>query len=313
MPILTAALSLLLAAPAPAPVAGSKFSGSSVSLRHALNARGLDRGADLTWNPYAAAILSLSPSYKLPADLNLSANIDFSSEYTRRDTEISRLNFGDPTLTLSRGFSHKPSGLALDSSATLLFGLSPASRAATRYAAATLGLGLGRSFKELKDVKLRVGFRATAYGHRSTHGVLGQALYGACSGSLALDDIASSCAEEMLVGNGSANAYGALSSNLSATLKLPKTLSVRARFGASWMATYATGLVDERISFEGPSGSNGRFFLMSDLRLAAAPIKRLSLAFGLQTGHPQLATDGQYRSPFFNRYSNLYFDLTLRF
>jgi hypothetical protein len=311
VPILTAALSLLLAAPAPA--ADSKFSGSSVSLRHALNARGLDRSADLTWNPYAAAILSLSPSYKLPAELSLSANIDFSGEYTRRDTEISRLNFGDPTLTLSRSFSHKPSGLALDSSATLRFGLSPASRAATRYGAATLGLGLGRSIKELKDVKVRVGFSATTYGNRSTHGVLGQALYSGCSGSLALDSVASACAEEMLIGNGSANAYGALSSNLSATLKLPKTLSVRARFGASWMATYAADLVDERISFDGPSGTKTRFFLMSDLRLAAAPIKRLGLAFGLQTGHPQLATDGQYRSPFFNRYSNLYFDLTLRF
>ncbi len=312
MPMLSLAMSSLLAT---APVqAASQFAGSSINLRHAVTARGLDRGADLTWNPYAAAILSLSPTYALPAKLSLSGNWDFEAEYTQRDTEPSRFNYGDPSLTLSRSpWTHQATGVAVDTSLTLRAGLSESSRARTRYGAASWGVGFGRKFAVQKGLSLRWGLSATGYGHGSTHGRSAQSIFGACSGPVALATMASSCAEELIIPSGSANAYGALSTNLSASIKLPAKLSARARFGGTWMGTYSSSLSDERISYAGPSGTATRYLLFSDFRLGAAPHKRLSLALGLQTAHPQLGADGTYRTPFINRYSNLYFDLTARY
>ena len=90
-------------------------------------------------------------------------------------------------------------------------------------------------------------------------------------------------------------------------------MSARLRLGGAWLGTYARTLDDERISFSGPEGTSMRALLVSDLRLSAAPIRQLGLAFGLQTTHPQIGMNGRYRTPFVNRYSNLYFDLTARF
>ena len=313
MPVLFLAMSHLFGA-TPAQAA-SQFAGSSVNLRHAVGTQGLDRGADLTWNPYAAAIISLSPNYALPAKMNLSANWDFEAEYTQRDTEPSRFNYGDPTLTLSRSplLSHKATGLAVDGSLTLRAGLSTSSRAKTRYGALSLGLGLSRKFVAQKGLKVRLGLSATAYGHGATHGTSSQSIYGACSGPIALSTMASNCAEELIVRSGSANAHSAISSNITASIKLPAKLSARARLGASWLGTYSADLSDPLISYSGPSGTATRYLLFSDFRVGAAPHKRVSLALGLQTAHPQLGSDGTYRTPFVNRYSNLYFDLTARY
>jgi hypothetical protein len=312
MPALVLALGYLLIATSA--MAESQFAGSSVSLRHAVAAQGLDRSADLTWNPYAAAILSISPTYALPAKLSVSASWSFEAEYTQRDTEPSQFNYGDPSLTLARSpWKHKASGLALDGSLTLLAGLSPGSRAKTRYGAANLGVGLSRKFAVQKGLSLRWGLSATAYGHGATHGSSGQSIYSACAGPIALDSMASNCAQELILHNGSANARNALSSNITASIKLPKTLGLRARLGGSWMNTYSADLNDPSISYSGPTGTATRYALFSDFRLSAAPHKRIGLAFGLQTGHPQLGADGTYRTPFVNRYSNLYFDLTARY
>jgi hypothetical protein len=304
---------LLLAMPAQAD--GSKFAGSSVTLRHATNANGLNPGADPTWNPYAAAILSFSPVYALPAKLSLSANWDWEGEYTRRDAEPSSFSYGDPTLTLARGalFDHTPTGLSLSGSATLRAGLSEASRAKTRYGALTVGLGLKRSFKVLKGAALSLSLSATGYGHGATHGSSSQSLYSSCSGGASVASFAASCTEELVLHSGSANAYGALTSVLTASVKLPYKLSARVRLGGSWLGTYSESLTDERISYDGPSGTSVRSILISDVRLSAAPIKRLGVALGLQNAHPQLGADGRYRTPFVNRYSNLYLDLTARF
>ena len=293
----------------------TKFSGSSLTLRHVTTARGLDAGADLTWNPYAAAIMSLSPVYALPGQLSLSANWDLESEYTQRDADVGRFSYGDPTLTLAHAalFNHKASGLKMSGSTTIRAGLSEGSRAQSRYGAVSLGLGLTRSFRWQKGASLSWGLSATAYGHGATHGRSSLSLYSRCSGEVSLVSLAGSCAEELVINSGSANAYGAVSSSLTAGIKLPYTLGVRLRLGGAWLGTYARTLDDERISYSGPEGTSMRAVLVSDLRFSAAPMKRLGLALGMQTTHPQIGTDGQFRTPFVNRYSNLYFDLTARF
>ena len=292
-----------------------KFAGSSLTVRHVTNARGLDASADLTWNPYAAAIMSLTPVYALPGKLSLSANWDLETEYTQRDAELNRFSYGDPTLTLAHGslFDHKATGLKLSGSTTVRAGVSEGSRAQSRYGGVTLGLGLKRTFNWQKGASLSWGLSATAYGHGATHGRASQSLYSRCSGEVALVSLAGSCAQELVINSGSANAYGALSSSLTAGVKLPYSLSARLRLGGAWLGTYAQTLTDERISYSGPEGTSMRALLVSDLRLSAAPMKRLGLALGMQTTHPQIGTDGRYRTPFVNRYSNLYFDLTARF
>ena len=292
-----------------------KFAGSSLTLRHVTNARGLDAGADLTWNPYAAAIMSMTPVYALPGKLSLSANWDLETEYTQRDAELNRFSYGDPTLTLAHGalFDHVASGLKLSGSATIRAGLSEGSRAQSRYGGLTCGLGLKRAFKWQKGASLSWGLSATVYGHGATHGRSSQSLYSRCSGEVSVVSLAGSCAEELVINSGSANAYGALSSSLTAGVKLPYSMSARLRLGGAWLGTYARTLEDERISYSGPEGTSMRALLVSDLRLSAAPMKWLGLALGLQTTHPQIGTDGRYRTPFVNRYSNLYFDLTTRF
>ena len=293
----------------------AKFKGSSFGVRHTVNALGLDRSADLTWNPYAAATFSLSPSYALSSKLSLAANWDLSAEYTQRDAEASQLSAGDPSLSVVHGsvWAHQGSGLNLDGSASVRAGLSASSRAATRLGSLSLGTGLSRKFPEVKGLSLRWGLSATRYGHTSTHGRMAQSLYTGCTGPITVVGFASACAAEITTHSGGANSHTALSTNLRASYKLPYKLSARATVGGSWSWTYAADLVDPQISYAGPSGTSTRYLLLSDLRLSAAPHPRLGAAFGLSTAHPQLGADGTYRTPFINRYSNLYFDLTARY
>ena len=295
--------------------AAAKFAGSSVTLRHTTNARGLDASADLTWNPYAAAVLSLSPVYSVAPKLTVSANWDLEAEYTQRDAEARAFSYGDPSLTLAHGevYRHRITGVTLSASSTLRAGVSPSSRAKTRYGALTVGLGASKAFKWRQGASVSVGLSATGYSHGARYGSPSLSLYSSSSRRGVGDRAAGACAEDLVINSGSANAYGGVTSSLTGSLKLPMKTIPRARLGGTWIGTYAHDLEDERISFAGPPGTSLRALLFSDLRVGYAPKKQLALALGMQTAHPQLGANGTYRTPFINRYSNLYLDVTARY
>jgi hypothetical protein len=121
------------------------------------------------------------------------------------------------------------------------------------------------------------------------------------------------CSAELSRHSGGANPYSALSANLSSTLKLPRKIALKATFGASWSFNYSGALAIESISFSGPEAVAHRTVLFSNLGISGRPFSALGVAFGLSTAHAQIGADGRYRTPFFNRYSKLYLDLSARY
>ncbi len=297
--------------PTPSPTsqkAKSPWRGSEIAYRNSVTAISLDRSADLTYNPFWAMALELSPRYSFDDVWSVGASLEIAREITEADdtTRSSETLLGDLGLRVSASNFAKIPGVGINVSAGLGLTLptSLSSQGDTLMFALSPSLRLSRTFgKVLDGLTLGYSLRFTKNFHEYTTGELDSPSVPGCF-------VGDSGSCDRFLNTGYRNASFRLSNGFDASLDLTSWLTFSADLAiiVSWLHD---DVDDERVSHVELEPANERYALAADLGFSARWWKPLEVRLGASTFNPQLQSDGDRYAPFFNRFTTLYLDLRL--
>lgn len=287
----------------------SAWRGSWISYDHVHTTVGFDKGAELTWNPYYAHSITLSPRYALSDEFFLSASWTLEQELTNSDwtTSQNELVWSDIALTAGwSGWAEPTTEVRVTPTLRVTLPVSEVSAAQTQILAISPSVRLSRNFSLLGGLYLAWSATWTQRFHEETTARLD------ASGVVGCETDA--CADaERFANTGVRNAWGDLSTGPSAVLTLQPGLrfNVDMRWTKAWLydAADATVLVqgEEREVASSPAtrGFDGRYGTYFGIGLAYDLLDSLTLTGAVYTPSPQLDMEGQRRSPFFNRFTRV--------
>ncbi|MBW2276363.1 MAG: hypothetical protein JRF63_02660 [Deltaproteobacteria bacterium] len=282
--------------------------GSYLGYRNAVSATSLDRGAELTYNPYYAMGLFIAPRWWLGDALQISADLTVMRELTDADTtsEQGETLLGDLVVGLSAPSFYTVPAIELELSAglDLITPTSKGAQARTLYVGLTPGVGLARRFDVLAGLAFSYGFGATKFFHGATTAQREAPLIPDCSAS-------GSC--ELYVGTGMRNTSWRLQSSFGASLSFVDWLSISAGVAVLTDVLYPLDGTDSQVSYEPQEPTDLRHTMAYSAEILGWPMPSLGIALGAETVNPQLRPDSTNEQPFFNRYTVLYLDLRLDF
>lgn len=296
----------------PAPVAtapsGSReappwYRGSAISYRNVVSAKGLDRSADPTHNPYYAMQLLVAPRYWFGEKLYARASFDVSTELTRADWTTDRFYIGDVGLGLGvdGAFTLPRVGVTVGAELGLSVPTSKASRASTRVLGSSLSVSLA---KKLGSVSLGYAGGVDKGWNRYVTGAATHQLLGSC------DAATGQGCMNLLVENGRRNVNWALSNGLVGSWKANAWLGFSASLGVSTAFLYGLPPVEGQ-SLEVLDTSSTRYGMSSSLAVSLKTSDLVTMGLGARSSYAQLTPDGSYRLPFANRFTQLYLELNL--
>jgi len=296
--------------------ASSPWRGSWLSYDHVFNTVGLDKGAELTWNPYYAQSLTISPRYYLSDEFFVSASWSLEQELTDSDwtTKKREIVWSDLFVDVGWiGWQEPTSQIRITPTLRIGLPISQVSAASTQILSLAGSVRLSRNFSVLQGLNVSWSGRWTQRFHDSTTPVKDETGVVGC-------EVDSTCdAAESFANQGYLNAWGDLSTGPSLVLSVFDGFRLNAdmRVGKSFLYDNADGSVEvmgeER---KAPSSAyardfDGRYNTYFGLGAAYDIWPELTLSAGVSTPSPQLGADGERRSPFFNRYTQIGFGVSL--
>lgn len=297
--------------------------GSAFSYENTFSAISLAKSADPTWNPYYAQSLSFRPRFYPIEDLYVGARLDLEIELTTSDDTDHKREWIVSDLLLDVGYSHKVLTIpAVDVKVRPSIRFTLPTSIVSRGRSLVMGIGpalaFSREFKLLKgnvlsSLTLTYAFRPTKYLHQYAYAQVDIP-----------DAYCANVSRPECQHRGRTNLNWQLSNYLAAKLQILKKLSFSADlfimngFTHKIPAqTYADILLNESYRGTGSvfaveeSAVNHRASLWAIFDVTYDLVDWLSLSVGTSTYHPQLAPDSSYYGPFFNRYTNFYFTVTI--
>jgi hypothetical protein len=295
-------------APAPPPPAKKKapWRGTSLSYSHATSALSLNKAAEPLWNPYYLHRLAFRPQWHFGDQLFLRGNFDLGQELTLADDTNRRYEvvYSDAVLDLgAAGLADPWLGVHLSGSLRVTAGLSKVSQAQTRFLTLGPGVSLSRRFGVLEGLTVRYDVRYSERLHRSTTTVFDGPTLAFCDGR----DLAQ-CAE--YAHSGVRNTARDVSQSVGLSMSPHGRISFSAQFLAHHGFLYPLTSA-EQYGLPGDQGQHVRYAWGFNLGASIKLFDELSLSLGSSTFAPQLTPSSTRRSPFFNRFTNLYVDLGL--
>ncbi|MCB9528091.1 MAG: hypothetical protein H6701_06785 [Myxococcales bacterium] len=300
--VLILATALLAATPAAADEAPA-WAASRVSLLNTFNTYELDKSHSLTWNPYYAVGVRVSPAWRLTEDLSLGAGIALLREVTQSDitTEEGEWWFDDLTVSAGhRGIELPVIGTRLGGSLALFFPTSKASQARSMQWAIRPGLSLTQSFPVLAGLSLRyagsmryIDYEYTTSGYEEPTNPCDRGI---------------ECAA--LRGSGLRNVRWMHTHSLGFALGVFDWLSLSASASVNVSALHDLIEVETNAPDAVPS-EHHRYLMGYDAELTLGPWYGLSTGLGISTYNPQRAPDQTFYDPFYNRYTQAYLDLRI--
>lgn len=290
----------------------SRWRGSSVSYSNVFTTISLKKDAEPTWNPYYAQNVQIAPRYYFFDDIYTSLIWSLEQELTDSDwTTMKReVMWSDVFLDVGySGWTEPTTKLRFNGSVRFALPASKVSQAQTLVFAASPSVRVSRSFDVLGGLTVGLGARWTQRFHNSSTSEYDAVGIVKCSKE--------SPACERSQSTGILNAWGDYSVGPSLALMATDKLYLSAdmRFGQAFLYDDANlgqvpgqgggGLpvTDLETDFSGRYNSyfglSASYFLMDELTLTA----------GVATPSPQLDPEGLRRSPFFNRFTQVFFDL----
>lgn len=278
------------------------WQGSAIVFRNVSTALSADRSADLTYNPYWEMSLTLAPRWQFNDIFSVSASQSFSreltdSDWTTEDGEIVLSDFG-LVGRASRFWTIPTVDIGLSADIALTFPASKISRARTLNMALGPGLSLSRAFDVLDGLSLGYGLRTTYYWHRYTTGEYE---------SSTITDCVTDCEEYL--NTGVRNPEWRISNSFSASLS----------FASMWMLATSYAIITDPlndssdtlpVSFIPLQPTDTRYRNSFDISIAVTPWDLVTFSLGANTTNSQLLADSTgYYTPFFNRFTVLYFDV----
>jgi hypothetical protein len=288
---------------------------SLVTYENIFSAYSIDRGAQLSYNPYYAQSISFLPRYYPRDDLYLRARLDLEIELTTSDDTDYAREWIVSDLYLD--VDYKPAWMTIpvvdvmvNPSLRLMFPTSIVSRGRSMMLGLAPGVALRRSFKLLdgkflKSVGLLYGFRATKYFHEYTTAQVSSRV---CIQTRPDDP---SCTQADGLRNRSWRFVNTVGVQLALMDKL--LLSGTVLFINDLLYELPEGehtFNDMTVHVDG-TDMNHRASTWAIFDLSYDLLDWLWLSAGVSTYYPQLAPDSTYRTPMFNRYTTFYFDVTL--
>jgi hypothetical protein len=288
--------------------ANSPWRGSWISYDHVSTTVGLDKGAELTWNPYYAQSVTIAPRSYLRDDIYVSATWALEQELTDSDwtTKKNELIWSDIFLDVGwSGWTESNSGIRVTPTLRIALPVSKISDATTQMLALAPSVRLSRSFSVLSGLNLSWTGRWTQRFHDSTTAVMDATGMVGCG---------SDCVDaERLTNTGYLNSWGDFSTGPSVILGLREDLrlNVHMRLGKAFVydnadATFEWGGEDHEVG----SGAyvqnyDGRYSTYFGIGAAYDVLPSTTVSAGISTPSPQLDPEGQRRSLFFNRFTQL--------
>ena len=291
---------------------GTMFAGSMVSYRNVVSAVSLDKNIEPTWNPYYAMTLMLAPRVQLGKRFSLSGMITASRELTSSDwtSEAGEATLSDTFLT----GSYRIGGLAgfgVSASAQVRLPTSKASLARTLRVGGLIGLvgSYGKAFSIAgwsQRVSLALIGRYGWFAHKYTTASLDTPWLDGCA------DLVGGCSR--FAHSGARNPETRTQGIAALTWSPLSRLNLSAQFGVFYDTLYDLGTATSKSGVEvaadatDPDARGIVFYVLSaNVRIN----KSLSIAFGSETAHLQLAPDSTPRRPFFNRNTTFFIAVRL--
>lgn len=285
----------------------SRWRGSSISYGQIATTVSLDKSADLGWNPYYAHAVTLAPRYHLADDFVAGLSFTVEQELTDSDWTTQRHQPLASDLFVDLGWSgwtEDTTKIRVSGALRAALPVSSLSQAQTQIVALAPTLRVARTFDVLHGLDVSWSTRWTQHFHEQTTARTDASGIVGCT--------TERC--DTLTNTGLLNAYGDLLLGPSVSLRLTDTLSLDGDFRWGQSFLYDNASVSDPFSGEvllAPNDFAGRFSTLFSIGTSWAPIDVLNVTAFASTPSPQLGLDGQRRSPFFNRFTQVGFDLQL--
>lgn len=282
--------------------AETPWRGSQFVWRTSMSAITLDRGAELTYNPYAAMTFSFRPWWWFTERFYLRGQFDVTRELTEADTTTYdkeatvsdlRLVAGGAALWFIPGV-----GVQVSADIALTLPTSKVSQAQSLLLSIAPGLRLSRAFAWRGGISVGYNLRVTPRLYRYTTAQRESALIPGCI---------LGCSDSFY-NLGTRNPYLRLSQSIDVSAKILAWLGVYLAFGHAidWIYDATTAAGGSLQTLDDVSARHLTFF---ELGVTFRPLDLLEIGLGYSAIHPQLAPDSSHYVPFFNRYSAFFLDL----
>ncbi len=280
------------------------YRGSTLAYRNTVSAIAFNPAAEPTYNPFYAMQLSLQPRYWFNKKIYARGSFDVLSEITQSDSTNDRFVIGDLGLAAGADGFYSIPVVGVDVSAELSLSLptSKSTQASTRVLSTSASWVLARKF--FGALGLTYAGNVDKYWNRATTGSPTGYLVGVC------DLGTNTGCVDRLINTGRRNADWALTNGLSASFKANKWLSFSLGVGVSTVFLYGLPEV-EAISLRIKDPASARFLMQTSAGVSVKPTDELTVGFALRSAYAQLAPDGSYRVPLFNRFTQLSVELGL--
>jgi hypothetical protein len=279
--------------------------GSAVVYRNSMSAISLDEGAELTYDPVYQMTWIVQPRWYFTDHIYARGSASLSHELTESNwtTDADETVWGDAALAVGSTslFADPWLGLGFSAELAARFPTSKASQAQTLVMGADASVGVRRGFDLPVKITVGYGLKLGRDFHRFTTAEREAPLIAGCSGA--------ECARHVNVGV--RNARTKMSHTLSLGLGFTDWLSLGAGAGVHTQWLYPGADPDERVNLQTQAPTDSRHFLSGEVGLTVGPFAGVSLGLGAATFNPQQKPDSSDRLFFFNRYTQLYFDLSL--
>ncbi len=289
------------------------FRGSSFTLRNTFAPIGLLKNAELTWNPTYAVTAAFSPTVWIGNHINVGAYLDVTRELTQNDGSTYEGEWVMSDLWLTAGalnFWTIPFlGINLTATGNARVPTSKLSWANTMVTAVGGNFTMNRPFPVLSGLIFGGSVGGTKFFHRYTTGENESSLEeGGCFSVQYCGIFAS---------NGVRNVDFSLQGRLFGMLIVDSWLGFFVDGRLIYNQLYPLVQKDPRVTFD-PTNPDGRFAPVTGRYLTwtrasvfSTPHPAVTFFLSTSTLHPQLAPDGSYYFPVFNRFTQVNFDVQL--
>lgn len=286
------------------------FRGSRLAYRNTVSVLSFAPDAELTYNPYYAMSLRAFAQYWPHDSVAVWAEVWLAGEITAADWTTDDLYFVRDVQAGARAQTVVP---VVD---LLVGGTVSVSAPTTKESIArskVLGLSLGGdasyTFEVLEGLTLLVAGSVFKELHQYTTAGPAREITGAC----ALEP-SPSCTG-LLISSGERNVSWGLGGRLGVSLALTPWLIGAVDVGIEEHHLYPLPQPDPEgpsPSFQTAAPTHARHWAFASLAATVIPHPLFSVTVGARSVHPQLAFDGSYREPFFNRFTQIFVDLAVR-
>jgi hypothetical protein len=286
--------------------ANSPWRGSSISYDHVSTTVSLKKDAELTWNPYYAQSLTLAPRYWFHDDFYAGVIWAVEQELTDSDWTTKKHEYMSSDLFLDigwAGWTERTTKIRLSGAVRLTAPLSKVSQTTTMNFAVAPSLRIARNFDVLQGMNVSWNARWTSRSFDSTTAILDASGIQNCT--------TADCTA--LANTGYLNAWGDFSTGPSvAFFPIPRlTLTADMRWTQAYLYDNAELLLNGQPVESVQDSVSSRHSTYFGLGASYDVLDEVSLSASVATPSPQLGADGERRSPFFNRFTQVGIGLSL--